>query len=210
MSMSLRLGAALCGAALLLCCPKLVNAKLPTQMLPTKKILAAQHLSGHSNSDSSRASSKLPRGISGTKTSSNARQSARKSEITASKDGTVVGKASTYNPLRPDDSTAGPLQTASGENYDPNDWTAAIQTTLRSLFGGINFGKGYRPVFALVECNKKRAIIRINDVGPLKPGRVIDLNERAMRYFDPSLKQGVLPVTVTPLAGYRKPGPIPS
>ena len=29
-------------------------------------------------------------------------------------------------------------------------------------------------------------IIRINDVGPLLPGRIIDLNERAMRYFDPS------------------------
>jgi rare lipoprotein A len=37
-------------------------------------------------------------------------------------------------------------------------------------------------------------------VGPLLPGRVIDLTERAMRYFDARLDRGVLAaVTLTPL-----------
>jgi rare lipoprotein A len=46
-------------------------------------------------------------------------------------------------------------------------------------------------------------------VGPLTPGRIIDLNERTMRYFDPSLQRGVIhSVTVRPLAGdYWIPGP---
>jgi peptidoglycan lytic transglycosylase len=180
MSLSLRLGAALCGAALMLCYPQFANAKLSSKKLPTKRALYNQNVIEHSKSGA------------------------------AVKGDAVFGKASTYNPLRPNDSTAGGLRTASGENYDPKDWTAAIRTTLRRLFGGINFGKRYQPVFALVESNKKRAIVRINDVGPLKPGRVIDLNERAMQYFDPSLKLGILPVKVTPLAGDRKPGPIPS
>ena len=42
----------------------------------------------------------------------------------------------------------------------------------------------------------------INDVGPLKTGRVIDLNEQAMRYFDPTLRLGLIPqVRVTALLG---------
>jgi rare lipoprotein A len=47
-------------------------------------------------------------------------------------------------------------------------------------------------------------------VGPLTPGRIIDLNERAMRYFDPSLQLGVIEeVIVRPLLGdYWIPGPV--
>jgi rare lipoprotein A len=100
------------------------------------------------------------------------------------------------------------MKTASGENYNPADWTAAIQTALRGLFKGIKFGKAYRPAFALVESNKKSAVVRINDVGPLKPGRIIDLNERAMRYFDPAMTRGVLAIKITPLAGSPVPGPV--
>ena len=43
----------------------------------------------------------------------------------------------------------------------------------------------------LVESNEKKVIVEINDVGPLKHGRVIDLNER-MRYFDPTLQLGLI------------------
>jgi rare lipoprotein A len=113
----------------------------------------------------------------------------------------IAGIASTYNPLGRSDTGAGSPQTASGEIYDPDGWTAAIQIDLRWIFGGVRYGRKYRPSFALVEIGNKRAIVRINDVGPLAPGRVIDLNERAMRYFDPSMQAGILDAKVTPLMG---------
>jgi rare lipoprotein A (peptidoglycan hydrolase) len=54
--------------------------------------------------------------------------------------------------------------------------------------------------------------VKINDVGPLKPGRVIDLSERAMRYFDETLLVGLVPdVKVTLLPGGNwTPGPVAS
>jgi rare lipoprotein A len=114
---------------------------------------------------------------------------------------TIVGAASTYDPTDVTDRDSGDMQTASGETYDPQGWSAAIRTDLRDQFGGVGYGKNYRPTFALVEAAGKRAVVRINDVGPLRPGRVIDLNTRAMRYFDPAMQAGVLDtVKVTPLA----------
>ncbi|WP_018641484.1 septal ring lytic transglycosylase RlpA family protein [Bradyrhizobium huanghuaihaiense] len=111
----------------------------------------------------------------------------------------VVGAASTYNPFKPGKEEGGP-KTASGERYDPSDWAAAIKTTLRRKFGGVLFGA--RPKFALVEAVGKKVIVKINDVGPLRPGRIIDFNERTMRHFDPSLERGVIKdVKVSPLAG---------
>lgn len=113
----------------------------------------------------------------------------------------VTGIASTYNPYRDGPTEGGPM-TASGEMYDPAGWTAAIQTELRGQFGGVRYGRLYQPAYVLVECGERQAIVKINDVGPLKPGRVIDLNERAMRYFDPFLRRGLLPdVRVTLLPG---------
>lgn len=106
----------------------------------------------------------------------------------------AIGNASWYDP--PD------RQTASGELYDSNSWTGAIQFELRTRFlqGGI--AQQYRYAYALVEHGNKQVILRINDVGPLKPGRIIDLNKRAMQYFDQSLELGLLGnVKVTPLPG---------
>jgi rare lipoprotein A len=124
---------------------------------------------------------------------------------------TVVGIASTYNPFRqhPDAAVA---STASGEAYDPEAWTAAIQIDRRHDFGGVRYGRLYRPTFALLERGDRRAVVRINDVGPLRPGRVIDLNERSMRYFDPSLRLGLVPdMRITLLRGdHWTPGPIDS
>jgi len=122
---------------------------------------------------------------------------------------TIIGVASTYNPYRSGRQEGG-KETASGERYDPIEWTAAIQTDLREKFGGVSYGKQYRPAYALVEGADKKAIIKINDVGSLKPGRVIDFNEQTMRYFDPTLKLGLIPgVMVTPLVGDDWPtGPI--
>jgi rare lipoprotein A len=119
-----------------------------------------------------------------------------------------VGGASTYNPTKPGDRSGG-AETASGELYEANAWAAAIQVGLRSAFAGVRFGRSYRPAFALVTSGDKSAIVKINDVGPLLPGRVIDLAERPMRYFDVSFQRGVLPdVTVTPLAGDWRAGPV--
>ena len=120
---------------------------------------------------------------------------------------TIVGAASTYNPFKPGWREGGP-NTASGERYDPAAWTAAIQIGLREKFGGVVYGK--RPKYALVEAVGKKVIVKINDVGPLMPGRIIDLNQRAMRHFDPSMEIGVIKdVKVSPLAGdFWVPGPL--
>ena len=119
----------------------------------------------------------------------------------------IVGAASTYNPYRPGWREGGP-NTASGERYDPLVWAAAIKTSLRQKFGGVEYGA--RPKYALVEAVGKKVIVKINDVGPLTPGRIIDLNEQTMRYFDPSLQLGVINrVSVRPLLGdYWVPGPV--
>ena len=119
----------------------------------------------------------------------------------------IIGAASTYNPFRPGWREGGP-NTASGERYDPSAWAAAIQISLRGKFGGVQYGE--RPKYALVEAVGKKVIVKINDVGPLTPGRIIDLNERTMRHFDPSMDLGVIPgVRVSPLAGDNwTPGPV--
>jgi rare lipoprotein A len=79
---------------------------------------------------------------------------------------TVVGAASMYNPYRPgyrEDGTS----TATGDRYNPSAWAAAIQTDLREKFGGVRHGS--RVSYALVEGTNKKAIVKINDVGPLTP-----------------------------------------
>src|SRR4249919_1037660 len=126
--------------------------------------------------------------------------------VNAASGDAIVGAASTYNPFRPGWREGGP-NTASGERYNPSVWAAAIKTSLREKFGGVLYGA--RPKFALVEAVGKKVIVKINDVGPLTPGRIIDLNERTMRHFDPGLQRGVIrDVIVKPLFGdYWIPGP---
>jgi rare lipoprotein A len=122
---------------------------------------------------------------------------------------TIIGTISTYNPYR-DGKEEGGFRTASGELYDPSAWTAAIQTGLRNQFGGVRFGRLYQPVYALIVTGEKRLIVKVNDVGPLRTGRVLDLNERSMRYFDPFLAQGLIQdVRITVLPGEDwTPGPV--
>jgi rare lipoprotein A len=121
--------------------------------------------------------------------------------------GAIVGAASTYDPFRPGWRSGGG-ETATGERYNPSAWTAAIQTGLRGKFGGVHHGS--MPHYALVEGRGKKVIVKINDVGPLTPGRVIDFNRRTMQYFDPSQQMGVIKdIKVTPLSGSDwTPGPI--
>jgi rare lipoprotein A len=78
-----------------------------------------------------------------------------------------VGKASWYGGLFQGKATA------SGENYDMNDFTAAH----REL-----------PLGTLVKVtnlkNMRTVIVRINDRGPVTPGRVIDLSYSAARKLE--------------------------
>src|SRR5262245_57297573 len=124
---------------------------------------------------------------------------------------TIMGTVSTYNPFRGGRQEGGP-ETASGEVYDPTAWTAAIKTELRNRFRGVRYGRLYQPAFALVESGNKQLIVKINPVGPLRPGRVLDLNERSMRHFDPFLTRGLIDdVKITLLPGEDwTPGPVGS
>jgi rare lipoprotein A len=156
--MVLRLGAAICGTAILLACSPMAVAK------------------SSSGDDGSRDGASM------------------------------VGAASMYDPNHPGYREGG-QELANGERYDPSAWAAAIKTGLRGKFGGVHHGT--KVVYALVESGGKRAVLKINDVGPLKPGRIIDFNRQAMRYFDPSLQRGVIKsVKVTPLDGEHTPGPL--
>jgi len=113
----------------------------------------------------------------------------------------IVGIASFYD-------EAGP--TASGEPYDPMAFTAAVLTELRDKLGGIKFGKDYQPAYALAEYRGKRAILKFNDVGPLKPGRKFDLSRAAMEHFG-GIDAGVLPefkIVLLPPGREFTPGPL--
>lgn len=114
----------------------------------------------------------------------------------------VVGIASFY-----DD----PQETASGEQYDPNAFTAAAQLDIRHKFGGVQFGRLYQAAYGLGEYGGKKIIVRFNDVGPLRPGRKFDLSRAAMTYFDSSLDKGLLPnfkMTPLPLGRAYPLGPV--
>ena len=114
----------------------------------------------------------------------------------------IVGIASFY-----DD----PQETASGEQYNPNAFTAAAQLEIRGKFGGVQYGRLYRPAYGLGEYGGKKIIVRFNDVGPLKPGRKFDLSRAAMTYFDGTLDKGLLPgfrMTPLPLDRSYPEGPI--
>jgi rare lipoprotein A len=119
----------------------------------------------------------------------------------------IVGAASMYNPFKPG-YRGGSGLTASGERYDAAAWAAAIQINLRKDFGGVRGGKSVS--YAMVEGMHKKVIVKINDVGPLEPGRIIDFDERTMRYFDPTLRLGLIRnIKVTPLHGNDwTPGPV--
>jgi len=122
--------------------------------------------------------------------------------ISLSSDNTLVGIASYYYD---------PQKTASGEQYDPDAYTAAAQLEIRDRFGGIKFGRLYQPAYAVGEYGGKKIIVRFNDVGPLRPGRKFDLSRAAMAHFDASLEKGLLPdfrVTPLPLGRIYPTGPV--
>ena len=85
-----------------------------------------------------------------------------------------------------------PGLTSSGETYDATLFTAAIQIDLRDQIGGVRYGRKYRPVYGVAEYGGKRAVLKFNDVGPLKPGRKFDLSRAAMAHFG-GIELGLLP-----------------
>jgi hypothetical protein len=105
-------------------------------------------------------------------------------------DESIIGAASFY-----DD----PQQTASGEHYDPEAFTAAAQLKIRDKFGGIRFGRLYQPAYAVAEYESKKIILKFNDVGPLRAGRKFDLSRAAMAYFQDLEKGLLMDLKVTPL-----------
>ena len=84
------------------------------------------------------------------------------------------GKASFYG-----DDFAG-RSTASGEKYDPTDLTAAHRT--------LPFG-----TFLKVSREGKSVVVRVNDRGPYKADRVLDLSEKAFSLLAP-ISKGVITV----------------
>jgi rare lipoprotein A len=74
--------------------------------------------------------------------------------------------------------------TASGEVYDMNDLTAAHRT--------LPFGT--RVEVTNLD-NGRSVVVRINDRGPFKKGRIIDLSRSAARKLD-MIEAGVVPVRV--------------
>jgi rare lipoprotein A len=166
------MGAAICGAAILFACSSAAMARTET----ATKIKV--------DASSANAADKAANG------------SAKHQIATA---GTIVGTASMYNPFEPGYREGG-IETANGERYDPSAWASAIRTDLRRAFGGVLYGAKHG--YALIESAGKEVIVKINDVGPLEPGRVIDFDKQTMRYFDPTLQRGLIHhVKVTPLHG---------
>ena len=113
----------------------------------------------------------------------------------------IVGVASYYDY---------PGNTASGEPYDPNAFTAAVHFSVRHEFGGIRYGNKYQAAYGIAEHGGKKLILKLNDVGPLRPGRKFDLSRAAMTYFG-GLTKGLLTdfkVTRLPIGVTYRMGPI--
>jgi rare lipoprotein A len=88
-------------------------------------------------------------------------------------------------------------KTASGETYDMKDFTAAHRT--------LPFGTKVKVTNLK---NNKTVIVRINDRGPFKPGRIIDLSKAAAEKID-LIKYGVVDVIIETDPGKEEPPVIP-
>ena len=99
---------------------------------------------------------------------------------------TTTGKASFYH-----DKFHG-RETSSGEEYNQNDFTAAHRTL---PFNTI--------VHVTNKQNNKSVVVRINDRGPFKKSRIIDLTRSAAKKLD-MIPFGVVPVKIQPLTSLDK------
>lgn len=137
-------------------------------------------------------------------------------------DGVVTfrGDASTYFPGVGKFKEGGP-DVATGGRYDPNTYTAALFLDYAKQYR-CGYGSGKTCYAVVQEPGGRTLIVLINDNGPLcadpdakcpRTERVIDLNERSMRYLsNRKLGNGsglIKNVTVTLLSGsHYTPGPI--
>lgn len=88
-------------------------------------------------------------------------------------------------------------KTASGEIYNMNDFTAAHRT--------LPFGTKVKVTNTK---NNKTIIVRINDRGPFKHGRIIDLSKAAAKEID-LIKYGVVDVKIETVSDTIEPPVIP-
>ena len=100
----------------------------------------------------------------------------------------VTGKASYYGP-----GFYGNTTSQGDPNFTSQGYTAAIRQDLRKQFGAGTYGKsGLARVTNL--SNGKSIIVKVNDVGPLPTGRVVDLSEKSFRALSSggTLTEGLL------------------
>ena len=116
----------------------------------------------------------------------------------------VEGKASYYG------TEFDGRRTSQGDIFNNRGYSAAIQIDIRNQFGvPIGTGeKGYARVTNLN--NGKSILVKITDVGPLAPGRVIDLSQESFKALSTngSLTQGVLDNIKVEYLGKYKPGSV--
>lgn len=99
---------------------------------------------------------------------------------------TFRGAASFYSGLP----SEGGSKTSTGERVDPNSYTGALQSDLAKQYGGLRKGGIWADVTD--EKTGKKVRVYLNDTGPLRPGRVVDLSPKAFGEFGP-LSKGVHP-----------------
>ena len=111
---------------------------------------------------------------------------AQPNQFSAGAVSTYRGAASFYSGLP---SEGGSL-TSTGERVRPDTYTGALQTDLAKKYGGLRKGGVWADV--IDEATGKRVRVYLNDTGPLRPGRMVDLSPKAFQEFAP-LSKGVAP-----------------
>ena len=79
-------------------------------------------------------------------------------------------------------------ETSNGENYNKNDFTAAHRTLPFNTF-----------LLVTNQVNNKSVVVRVNDRGPFKKSRVVDLSRYAAKKID-MVPFGVVPVKIEVLS----------
>ena len=117
----------------------------------------------------------------------------------------VRGQASYYGPGFQGN------RTSQGDIFNTEEYSAAIQIDIRNQFG-VPAGSGKKGYARVTNLSNGRSIlVKINDVGPLTSGRVIDLSQKAFRSLSPTgtLGPGVLNnIKVEYLGQYKKGSPV--
>lgn len=111
-------------------------------------------------------------------------QKATPNQFSGGASATFRGAASFYSGLP----SEGGSRTSTGERVDPASYTGALQSGLAKQYGGLRKGGVWADVTD--ERTGKKVRVYLNDTGPLRPGRVVDLSPKAFGEFGP-LSKGV-------------------